>query len=104
MEETVERIIRIENEAKNLAKDSSDRAKDLDTSVKNEIGELEKKTKERAEKRLEKVQAFESAEAEKLIGETEKKRNEAIERLNKIYAEKKDEWVNMIVDSVIGEK
>lgn len=104
MEETVERIIRIENEAKNIAKDSSDRVRDLDTSVKNEISEMEKKTKERAEKRLETVKAFESAESEKLIGETEKKRDEAIERLNKTYAEKKDEWVKMIVDSVIGEK
>ena len=104
MEEIVERIVRIENEAKNIAKDSSDRAKDLDTSVKNEISEMEKKTKERAEKRLETVKAFESAESEKLIGETEKKRDEAIERLNKTYAEKKDERVKMIVDSVIGEK
>lgn len=104
MEETIEKIIRIENEAKNIAKDSEDRAKSLNASLKSEISEMEKKTKDRAEKRLCTVRDFESAESEKAIAATEKKRDEAIERLNKIYAEKKDEWVEMLVDSVIGEK
>lgn len=104
MGEIIERIIRIENEAKNIAKDSSDRAKTLDESVKNEIAKMEKETNERREKRLDTVKAFEESESEKLLSEIEKKRDAALERLNKIYAEKKDAWVNMIVDSVIGEK
>lgn len=104
MEEIIERIIRLENEARNIAGDSEDRAKKLDESVKQEVGRLQKELSECAKNKTEAIRGLEASEADKKISEAQVRRDEAIDRLNKIYAEKKEEWVNMIVDSVIGGK
>lgn len=104
MEEIIEKIIRIEKEAQSIAKESEDRAKTIDESVKSEIETLKKSLSQRAEKKIETIKDFEASEAEKRIEEAKKRRDDACNRLNKIYAEKKDEWVGMIVDSVIGGK
>ncbi len=104
MEEIIERIIRTENEARNIAGDSEDRAKKLDESVKQEVERLQKELSERAKNKTEAIRGLEASEADKKISEAQVRRDEAVDRLNKIYAEKKEEWVNMIVDSVIGGK
>lgn len=102
MEEIIERILKIEEEAKEIVKDSDEKMEHLDETIQAEVSKLQMSLDSRARKKAESIKALEDKAAEEKIAETAKKKEEAIARLNNIYAEKKDEWVGLIVDSIIG--
>lgn len=104
MDEIIEKIIKIEKEAAQLSGSMDEAKKNMDGNIEKEIAEMEKELKSRAEKKKEAIREFEAGEAEKQIAEILKKRDASIVRLEKLYAEKKEEWVKQIVDSVTGVK
>lgn len=102
MEEIIERILKIEEEAKEIVKDTDEKMEHLDETIRAEVSKLQTSLDSRARKKAESIKALEHEAAEEKIAEIAKKKEESIARLNNIYAEKKDEWVGSIVDSIIG--
>ncbi len=101
MEEIIERILKIEEEAKDIVKDSDEKMEHLEETLNAEISKLQKSLDSRARKKAESIKELEDKEAESKIAEIGQRKKEGIARLNKIYAEKKDEWVGEIVDSIV---
>ena len=102
MEEIIERILKIEEEAKGIVKESDEKMEHLEETLNSEISKLQKSLDSRARKKAESIKELEDKEAESKIAEIGQRKKEGIARLNKIYAEKKDEWVGKIVDSIVG--
>lgn len=101
MDEIIERIIKIENEAQELLKEAKEEKEKLSKTIDLEIKRLEKDTKERAETKKTELKNFEDDEAEEKITAINKKLEESLEKLSKTALLKKEKWVEDLVNSVI---
>ncbi len=101
MDEIIERIIKIENEAQELLKEAKAEKEGLSDTIDAEIERLKKETRERALKKQQELENFEDDEAEKQIGTINKKLEEGLEKLSRTAALNKEKWVRDLVCSVI---
>lgn len=101
MDEIIERIIKIENEAQELLKEAKEEKEKLSKTIDLEIKRLEKETKERTETKKTELKNFEDDEAEEKITAINKKLEESLEKLSKTALLKKEKWVEDLVNSVI---
>lgn len=101
MDEIIERIINIENDARELLKEAKEEKENLSKTIDLEIERLEKETNERATKKQKELKSFEDGKAEEKIAEINKMLKERLEKLSKIALLKKEEWIEDVVNSII---
>ena len=102
MDEIIDRIIAIEDEAQRLIKDAKEEKANLGQVIEGEVESMHKDMEERIKKKQETLKDYEDEEVEKKISEINKKLSENMEKIDKKAAEKKESWIEDLVNNVIG--
>lgn len=102
MDELIKRIIEIENKAQSVIKDARAEQSRLDDDIARTIADMKAEVLSRAEKRCREIRVLEDSDAEKKIAGMSKENAAAAARLESIYKEKCDKWVNDIAEGIIN--
>ena len=102
MDEIIDRIIAIEDEAQRLIKDAKEEKANLSQVIEGEVESMHKDMEERIKQKQETLKDYEDEEVEKKISAINKKLSENMEKIDKKAAEKKESWIEDLVNNVIG--
>ncbi|MCC8168810.1 MAG: hypothetical protein LIO59_00205 [Oscillospiraceae bacterium] len=102
MEDLIMKIIDIESRAQEIIKDAKEADKNLDANIEEETKKLHADIERRAQIKGETIRSIEDEDAEKRIEQIRKNTEESIALLEKKYNEKKENWIDTIVGSIIG--
>ena len=101
MENVINRIIKIEDQAQAIMRDAQRAEKNLNSDIEKKLETIRTDVEERVEKKYRTIQKNETEFADKKIEEIKRQYAEAQKRLEAIYEEKKDEWTETIYKAVL---
>jgi vacuolar-type H+-ATPase subunit H len=102
MEDLIMKIIDIESRAQEIIKDAKEANQNLEANVAKETLKLHKDIEHRAQIKSESIKQIEDNEAEDKIKLIRDDTEKNIAALEKRYNDKKNEWVDKIVNNIIG--
>ncbi len=102
MEEVIMMMLDLEDQAQSVVKGARQAQKSFDKTVEQEIEAMREEIARRAEKRCKTVSDLEEKEAKREIARIKAGSAEKQQRLSKRVKEKKDDWVNEIIDNIIS--
>ncbi len=102
MENIINRLIQIEDQAQAIVFDAQRLKANLKSNIDVDVENIHNDIKERVEKKYDTIKNSEQDYAEKKISELKLKYQKAEEELDSVCKGKKDEWVNKICDEIIG--
>ncbi len=102
MDDLIMKIMDIESRAQEIIRDAREADANLEADIKKESEELHRDIERRAEAKTETIRRIEDTDAEKKISEIREKTKSDIALLEKKCTEKKEAWVNEIVENIVG--
>jgi vacuolar-type H+-ATPase subunit H len=102
MEDLIMKIIDIEGRAQEIIKDAKEANQNLEANVAKETVKLHEDIEHRAQIKSESIKQIEDNEAEDKIKLIRDDTEKNIAALEKRYNDKKNEWVDKIVNNIIG--
>lgn len=103
MQDLMKQIIDMDRKARQITETAQREKVDSEKEVQKRREEIRQKYLEEAHRRIAKNEPKERAAAEALWEEKRKQNQAAADRLEQLYREKKDRWVDQIVARVLGE-
>ncbi len=101
MDEIIERIIKIEEDARELLRKAKIEKEGLGETIEKEVARLKKEVSQKAKAKVETLKSFEDGEAHKKIDEIKERLEEVSKKMENTAAQKSQEWVNDLVNTVI---
>ena len=102
MDRIIQQILKIDADAKQKLKDARQRREELISQADEEAAREVEKLRSHSEEKIEMVRRTEEQNANDQIAEIRRKTDEQIAGLEKHFAEKEPEWLEEIVQRVIG--
>lgn len=102
MDELIQKIIDIENKAQSVVREARSDREHIDETIEKTIADMKEDFNKRASDKCESIKSIEDADADKKITAIEAAKKASVERLEEIYRNKCDEWVDDIVDEIIN--
>ena len=102
MDELIQRIIDIENKAQSVVKEARNDREHLEETIKKTISDMKEDFEKRANDKCESIKSFEDSEAKEKIEAIDAEKKASISKLEEIYKDKCDKWVDEIVDEIIN--
>lgn len=101
MENVINKIIRIEDQAQKIMQEAQRLKNDLNSDIDKKVDGIRTDVETRVTKKYETIQKTETEYADKKIESVKKQYAEAADRLETMYIEKKDEWIDAIYKAVL---
>lgn len=102
MENIINKIINIEEQAQAIMRDAQKLKKGLDSDINEKVDEMKTDIETRVNTKYKTIQKTESEYADKKIEEIKKQYAGAADKLDEIYREKESEWVDSIYKAALG--
>lgn len=102
MEELIDRIINIEEEAKSAAAEAEKKIKKIGIDSQARAEKLKKSISERSDAKVEAIRKLEGEYSEKKICEIKTKLEDSIEELSKRSEENKQKWIDEIINNILA--
>ena len=102
MENIIDKIIKIEDNAQKIISDAQDMEKSLNSDINEKVDQIRSDIESRVEKKYETIQKTELQYADKKIKEIERQYAQANLVLEDNYKSNKEKWINEIYNSIIG--
>lgn len=102
MDNVIQQLIDIENRAQRAIKDSKELEINFDKVVNDSVTDIKKQIEEKVGKRIESINSFERADADKKISEIKNSVSEEREKLLQKQKENHDKWVSEIFNEIIS--
>lgn len=103
MQDLMKQIIDMDRKARQITEAAQREKVDSEKGIQKKRDEIRQKYLEEARKRIAKNEPKERAAAEAVWAEKKKQSEEAASRLDQLYRENGDRWVDQIVAKVLGE-
>lgn len=104
MENIIDKIIKIEDNAQKIISDAQDMEKSLNSDINKMVDKIRDDIEMRVEKKYEMIKKTESEYADKKIKEIERHYAEASLQLDDNCKNNREKWINEIYDAVIGSR
>lgn len=102
MDEILNRIISIEHKAQDIIEDAENQKRTMFENLKKECSKIKNNIMERQQRRIEIIKQTEQKFADEKMAEIDKSTQESIKKLDCVFNEKKEEWVQNIYNNIIG--
>lgn len=102
MENTINKIINIEEQAQAIMRDAQNLKNSLDSDINKKVNEMKHDIEKRVSAKYETIQKKEAEYTEQKTEEIKKQYAAAKENLETIYREKEHEWVDSIYKAALG--
>ena len=100
MEDTIGRIIRIEDRAQEIAKEAEEKQASLADEIEKSVAEIQKDVAQKLSQKREEIKKSEEEFTKKRIEDIKRKYKDASDYLDKRYRDMEDEWVLDILNAV----
>lgn len=102
MDEIIQKIIDIDQKACSIVNEAEDEKKNLDGIIAREINSIKKDIEARAKNKSEALKQLEDNEAEEKIHNIEEQKNQALKKIEALYKDNVDRWVDDVVNEIIN--
>ena len=104
MTDLLQKIIEVDKAARKRLEDAQNERAAAYAAVEAKKQDLIREEKQKAQKKTEKIGDEHKAAREKQLADVREQNKIILERMNSLYAEKKEEWVSQIVDGVLSSR
>lgn len=101
MEDVIQNIIHIENQAQHVMEQLEEEVKRREYELEESLKKLKENIREDTEKKVREIREAEVSEVKKIALEKEKECNQKLEKIQKYYEENKEYWANELVNTVL---
>lgn len=102
MQEIIKELIQMDTKARETVKAEQEKSDAVKAQIAKDKDKVQSEYLARAYQRIEKVKAFAKEEAQLQLQEVQKKYDDSVAGLEKMFSENKDAWVDEIVTRCIG--
>ena len=100
--ELIQRVLAADAQAQAIAQDAHQAQESLETSIQAEIVSMTASYEASAQAQLSELEARESAVCQQQLDLLEEKLQQKLRQVESLYASKKDQWVDTIVERIVG--
>ena len=104
MDSVIKQILELENRAQEIVSAAGETSRQLAGDIEKDCAAIRADIEKRQENRLLKVEETERAEAEQQLAAIRKDNEAALSALKKLYADKKDLWIEEIYQNIVSLK
>lgn len=102
MEDTINKIIQIEEDAKRIVADAKQKKDTLSEDVDAAVKEMREEIEARAKKKIQQIESYEEEYRKKQIDRVRAQYQNAESTLEQTYQKQKDVWINQIYKAVLN--
>ena len=100
--ELIGKVLATDQQAKAMAQDAIQAEEGLEDSIAQEIAQLEQDYQAQAAQRLSSLQAAQQEQCRQQLSALDQRLQQKLSQVEALYAAKKDEWVDTIVQRIVG--
>lgn len=100
--ELIQRVLAADAQAQSIAQDARQAQEVLESSIQAEIASMTASYEAKSQAQLSELQARESAICQQQLDLLEQKLQQKLRQVESLYAAKKDQWVDAIVERIVG--
>jgi len=102
MDDIINKVLDIEDQAEKLIEDTKKDEENLRGIYAEKIENMRQDIEVRSDTRIKELDALEELEGAKVCASIEKSSKQSIEKMQNLYQQKKNEWIEVIYQNVIG--
>ncbi len=102
MEDTINKIIQIEEDAKRIVADAKQKKDTLSEDVDAAVKEMREEIEARAKRKIQQIESYEEEYRKKQIDRVRAQYQNAESALEQTYQKQKDVWINQIYKAVLN--
>lgn len=100
--ELIQRVLAADAQAQAIAQDAHQAQESLENSIQAEIASMTASYEAGAQAQLSELEARESAACRQQLDALDQRLQEKLHQVESLYAAKKDQWVDAIVERIVG--
>ena len=102
MDDIISKVLNIEDQAEKVIEDTKQEKERLTGIYSEKIEQMRRDIESRSDKRIKELDELEEKDGQKTLDVIEKHSQESIKKMQNLYQQKKDQWINEIYQNIIG--